>query len=384
MICLLTISLAAWTPITLANPIKPLNDPDNYINEQQYNELETIISKLSEDIKYDLKVYIINQIDSSFTIEHFMNDLTYYVYNQNSELDDNSIFIMFSILDRKMRIRTGKNPRSVLTDSLSVYYLDSLKPNLRDQKYFDAITDVLAKIHTKFTSPSWFESLYLFLSKKSQWILIFICFILYQMFFDGIDKPAEDKLKRIKEISEKSKSTKQFIETSCIICLDEFESVHLEERTETELLKELNEQTDKYTFKNSETNEYPPEESKISEEFPPEECKEDSELLKKEKRKEVFKATLECGHTFHSNCISDWMSKQNKCPICRDKIDKEDENTKPLAENLVTIQSHYHPSFSDLAFDYTMNSFTWRRIEKSSSSRKSSWGSGSGGGSSSW
>ena len=27
-----------------------------------------------------------------------------------------------------------------------------------------------------------------------------------------------------------------------------------------------------------------------------------------------------CNHIFHTKCIEKWLSKQNTCPICRDKI----------------------------------------------------------------
>ncbi len=29
----------------------------------------------------------------------------------------------------------------------------------------------------------------------------------------------------------------------------------------------------------------------------------------------------ECNHTFHNNCLSDWLEVNNSCPLCRTKID---------------------------------------------------------------
>ena len=31
--------------------------------------------------------------------------------------------------------------------------------------------------------------------------------------------------------------------------------------------------------------------------------------------------TLECGHTFHSNCVGVWLEKKNYCPMCRAPVD---------------------------------------------------------------
>jgi uncharacterized membrane protein YgcG len=384
---LITLSLTAWTPSALAKSTNShFNDPDKYISSKQSKEIETAISTLKEQIEHDIRVYMIKQMEDTYSIEEFTNDLTYHVYNKNEDLDDDSIFIVFSIVDRKMRIRTGKYPREVLTDSLCVYYLDALKPLLKNEYYYDAVTELLGKIRERFNNPSSFEQLYLFACKYSWWIFVGGFFLLSILFSnDGIDKPAEEKLKRIKEICEKNKSNKKFIETSCIICLDEFQAVEVFDKTdnavdEDKQVKAVKEPIElQNTYPPEECKEYPPEEAK---EYPPEEAKEMVEKNER-KKKEPFRATLECGHTFHSNCISDWMTKQNNCPICREKIDKEEENSKPLAENLVTIQTHYHPSFSSLAFDYSSNSLLWNRRNNSSSSR-SSWGSTSGGGSSSW
>ena len=32
------------------------------------------------------------------------------------------------------------------------------------------------------------------------------------------------------------------------------------------------------------------------------------------------RATLECGHTFHTKCILTWLNKNNSCPYCRNMV----------------------------------------------------------------
>jgi uncharacterized membrane protein YgcG len=403
-----------WTPMELAkrqSPTTSIIDPDKYIADRKATQIDLHLKDLQKTIGHEVKLYIISEMDSIYNIEAFTNDLTYYIFNKDAERDKNSIFILFSINDRKMRVRTGEIPRRTLTDSICVYYLDSLKENLRAGEYETAIADLLYKISKKFTDPDPWEGLKIFLHTYLGTI-IFWCIIALVLLFSNksLDKSAEEKLKRIKEICERNKSKKHFIESSCIICLEKFDTetnVELNELKEKQqesssddTLRELVKTPQEALSSKNIEKEFPEEESK---EYPDEESKEYLEEAKAAKNKlinkpsnkskqdntksNVFKATLECGHTFHSNCISDWMTKQNKCPICREKIDKEEDNTKPLAEDLITVHTSYHPSFSSLRFDYTNDSLAWRFISNSNNrhaSDGSSWGDSSGGGSSDW
>jgi hypothetical protein len=86
------------------------------------------------------------------------------------------------------------------------------------------------------------------------------------------DKKSE-KIKKIKSICESNKSNKGYADNTCAVCYD--------------ILQQVN-------------------------------CNVDNE--------ENFCAKLECGHCFHSFCIVKWMEKQNKCPICREEIDKGNFN----------------------------------------------------------
>jgi hypothetical protein len=47
---------------------------------------------------------------------------------------------------------------------------------------------------------------------------------------------------------------------------------------------------------------------------------------------EAYKAILDCGHSYHSTCIARWMGIQNKCPLCRKTIDREQEPINPLPD----------------------------------------------------
>ena len=36
-------------------------------------------------------------------------------------------------------------------------------------------------------------------------------------------------------------------------------------------------------------------------------------------------ALVPCGHTFHTECISPWLSRQDTCPVCRHKVENGNE-----------------------------------------------------------
>lgn len=42
--------------------------------------------------------------------------------------------------------------------------------------------------------------------------------------------------------------------------------------------------------------------------------------------------TTPCSHTYHNECINGWFKKNNKCPICKFKIVKENLQSQALNE----------------------------------------------------
>ncbi|BAB02822.1 unnamed protein product [Arabidopsis thaliana] len=42
---------------------------------------------------------------------------------------------------------------------------------------------------------------------------------------------------------------------------------------------------------------------------------------------EVGRKLARCGHTFHMNCIDEWLLRQETCPICRDHLSHNTTST---------------------------------------------------------
>jgi hypothetical protein len=157
------------------------------------------------------------------------------------------------------------------------------------------------------------------------------------------DEEAEKKLKKIKEISDKNTNKQDFLEKSCVICLENFSEEILEKLMAE---KKCNPIEEKDFFEFEEFNNKSPEAKKI--EFLPsprdsntilsvmENHNNHTNILQDEKicknnppNQDIQKlpmenpalnkvdlpevAKLDCGHVFHSPCIAKWHEKQNKC-----------------------------------------------------------------------
>ena len=218
---------------------KILVDTNYYIDKsgQDFNNILDYAYEIQSLRKFKVFIYFIESISDKYkesiwylgrkNIEFFVNDLAFIHLKGNLEDDKNSLFILFSIEDKQNTIRTGENVKKFLGDSYSTQYLKDLKYSLRSAKYTQALKDLLYNVNwriTKDTSLSDFFSNFV-----SVLILGGFCFFLVASLISRnssssatLDKGAEDKLKKIKEICEKNVNNVKFLEDNCIICLEEY------------------------------------------------------------------------------------------------------------------------------------------------------------------
>jgi uncharacterized membrane protein YgcG len=334
---------------------KLLFDPDGYLNDITLDQkTKDLIVSLQNQKAFITRIFLISGISNDYKrivdkdIEKFVDDLSFQLL-QNKQDEINSLFIVFAINDRQMRIRTGQNVRAILPDSKALSYLKSIKSYLQSKQYSYAINYLMQEVYDRITSP--YTYLWDILETIGTVVVVVAAFIIA---FFGRDKgqsnisaPVASRLTKIQRICGLNKPKKEIITTTCVICLEDFKGSDNSQQT----VLDVNPLT---------------------------------ETLKGHYDTCVVK--IECGHSFHSGCITKWTSDHNTCPTCREKIDIE-EDGKVLSQQLVAVQSTLYPDIMRLNLNHG-SIFTWSSYSVSDRTGAGSggggWNVGGGGATSSW
>ena len=374
-----------WTPDTLYQRLKEtylhpnnpnykqnlnfmLFDPEYYLESLDTQDALNAMYTLYEKYNVSCHVFFISIMDEKYKSDeafaHFVDRLSYLIYNNNDDYNVNmTLTAVFFIHDRKMRIRTTKALRQIITDDDALAILNRRKRDLKNERYADVANGLMLDIFKTYTRN--LES-----PNKNTILLLTILFIIGMAIFVYLanrEQPSEqeDKVKVFLDKCKQKPNPKEIFTESCIICLEDFKS--------DEEIKAL-ENKDKNAFEKIETS------------------------------------ILECGHKFHRKCISDWLKKEENCPICRTKFNIKSDNNSgskvnnehnnnfhDIFESILRVQSEtnrlntreigrirriYNPSYNN----YRHNSSS-RSYSSSHSSPKRSFrshNSGSGGATSGW
>ena len=371
-----------WTPENLYNQLKltsfnPNNpdytknikymiyDPEFYLMHSYLNEAYNTMYILYEKYNISTHVFFISHMDDKFKIDeayaNFVNRLSYLMYKDNEMYnEDMTLTAVFFIKDRKMRIRTTKKLREIITDNDALNILNRRKKDLKVNNFQDVANDLVKDILKTYQTN---------IENKNNNNLILIYTILFiigmailiSLFKNEKSSEQEDKVKIFLDKLKNRENPKEIFTDSCIICLEDFKT--------NEEIKKIENSGNKELFEKEEIS------------------------------------VLECGHKFHRKCISDWLKKQQNCPTCRMKFDIKDNNNSMNSSrgnnniNFVNILSEVLRIQTDInrlnerevhrirnIYDYnyrsrhTSHSFSRTSHTKSFSSHNK----GSGGASSSW
>lgn len=341
-------TIIPWTPQLLLNSTNINNDlldPERII--EKIEEKTPIYNLMDEFKKNNITVtlIIISEISDDYkylgkkNLGKFTNDLFQALIKneKKSSKYENHMLVIFSVKNEQMFMKTDEILEKKLSDKTVARILShmNIKSHLQKSEYAKAAQLILQKVYDYTYSQN---------SESSGWgnaisfiLLLSVCFCFGSSYCfkkessEEINEEVENKLQRIKEISQNNIESKEYVEKSCVICLEELQQAGLNSTACTQTLpnkNQLNHQED--------TKLNMPTQQKL--------------------------AKLDCGHIFHPNCIAIWMTKQNNCPTCRTIIDKDShQQSKPLSQSLIEIQSEMHPSLTAYTFTYALSSLIWSR-----------------------
>ena len=285
-----------WTPDTLNKKLKEtylhpnnpnykqnlhfmLFDPEFYFESLNIQEAYNAMYTLYEKYKVSCHIFFISLMDEKYKTDeafaHFVDRLSYLIYNNNDDYNKNmTLTAVFFIHDRKMRIRTTRALRQIITDDDALAILNRRKRDLKNERYADVVNGLMLDIFKTYTKNIEGPS-------NSTILLLTILFIVGMGIFFYLanreqSSAQEDKVKSFLDKCKHRQNPKEIFTESCIICLDDFKS--------EEELKAL-------------------------------------EAINRPEFEKMETSVLECGHKFHRVCISDWLKKEENCPICRTKFD---------------------------------------------------------------
>ena len=312
-----------WTPDTLYERLKEtylhpnnpnykqnlqfmLFDPEYYLESLNIQEAYNAMYTLYQRYNVSCHVFFISIMDEKYKSDeafaHFVDRLSYLIYNNNDDYNSNmTLTAVFFIHDRKMRIRTTKALRQIITDDDALAILNRRKKDLKNERYADVANGLMLDIYKTYSknleNPN--SNTILFLT------ILFIIGMAIFVYLANREESSvqEDKVKAFLDKCKQKPNPKEIISESCIICLEDFKS--------DEDIKAL-ENTDKNAFEKMETS------------------------------------ILECGHKFHRKCISDWLKKEEICPICRTKFDIKSNNDNSGNKSNTDHNIHFRHIFDSI------------------------------------
>lgn len=419
-----------WTPEKIkevTNFQSGLADPEGYLeNYEDKSKIYDMIDEIKKIKNIDVTIYLISKISDKYMkkgkkdISKFVDDLSALIVHRNRESDSRSLIVVFSVLDRQMQIRSGEEVKKVIDNFKIARMLKGIKNELKKANYGLATKKLLKNIFDEVTEMNGSVLASIFALSMILGALWCICYSMVRVArSDNLknlvkrnlyDEEAENKLKKIKIISDKNISKQDYVDKNCVVCLENFNE---EFQTKLENLKKCNnfQVQGKNSLESEEIFNFSPKINKIEIPGIPTSPSDSNTILSVAENKnqaekindqEKFnndilnqslqslqsqqsqqKSPLEgledqisnkgpplgvtklnCGHVFHSNCIAKWHEKQNKCPICRNLIDSSSDETashvepKHFQQGLVEIQTEMHPSL--INYDYTFGQvFVW-------------------------
>ena len=258
-------------------------DPENYLQYGEMQEAYDAMYNLSENYNVSSHVFFISHLQdnnkqSDTVYASFVDELSYLIYKDHEKSNDNLVLTaVFFIKDRKMRIRTSKELRKIITDDIALNILNRRIKDLRQYNFQEVANGLMRDVYKEYTRDR--SNLFTYLIIL--FFIITVLIIVLLIYNQTKSSPQEDKVKAFLDKLKTRENPKEIFAESCIICLEDFkqnDKMNLDEKNEISI--------------------------------------------------------LECGHKFHRNCITDWLKKDESCPLCRTKFNIKGNDNKSYSAQI--------------------------------------------------
>ena len=330
-------------------------DPEENISIASKETISEISKSIFVNMTFNLVV--VNYVDSldpeTYEYVNFDYWVEYFAQNSFSTPSDlnNNMLAFYSLNDRVYRIRTGEDIMNRYDDYTLLKIADDITGLLKDRNYDSAFIKLLENLrdYDSFTKLSTGTIVVISI------VSAFVSFSLFSIFYKVFKNCRESKLKTIlKKFNTMKKSNKPFnlfIESTCVICLEDIHPSDRPELYDGTKIKNATINQSEATKLNVPKNQIistsaVPQDQKINEvngtddqinESLPNQTQNPPELISdvpisqpnkqtdiRETEKSVF---LPCGHNFHKSCIVENLKITKKCPICRNEVTVNDFST---------------------------------------------------------
>jgi hypothetical protein len=245
-----------------------------------------ILYKKQEKIynKYNISNYIIiveSLNEKKESIENATFKLSKYLNESYGFKMANSVVALFSIETRRFSIRTGEITEKTIPSYRVKDIAEKFIFFLKEKNYYKVCHTLLGEIafYCKYGAILNFL-LYMIIVG----IFFYYCFDKWKKrrIRHRASLLSESNLQKIIKFLKKHKSNKKILADNCSICLEKFNN--------SKKSVELNEEND--SIKGIKIN-----------------VNENNDIT-----------TLECGHQFHTTCITEWLQQRDNCPLCRQAV----------------------------------------------------------------
>lgn len=291
-------------------------DPNSYLKEKEKQELvkhlETLHRKNIQTFFIIISKLEVVYAFSRLGIELFAYELSYYMRKNNHNIQkDNSLFIIYSINDKRSLMEPGEILLKNLPENECNLIRTRRLSQVRDKEYFRAFDNLL--IDTIYFADACDDcvTFWVGISVLGFTGLIGVIAVSIKLYLcirgRTISKDEEKQFNKINYVISQYTNNKPVIDAFCFICLDKVE---------------LNEESPNIKVMN-------------------------------------------CKHKMHSNCFELMVQKEDDdtCLVCIEKIDKEDSREKFLRK-IINIQSKFYPVFKEMLFYISKNNLKWKFSNK--------------------